>query len=167
MRTKMIVAVLAALLLAVPLSSCTSGGKTELKWVKFDQGLAEAQKTGKKVLIDVYTDWCGWCKRMDADTYSNTALASYLSSKYVLVKLNAESGNQVTYKGQKMTEQELAGAFGITGYPTTVFLKSSGEPITGYPGYADVRKFSDVASFIAEDHYLTQKFDAYVQSRNK
>src|SRR5512141_2241869 len=149
MKKRPIFITLAVVLLAatIPFSACTAGGKSDLKWVTFDEGLAEAQKTGKKVLSDVYTDWCGWCKRMDADTYGNAALASYLRSKYVLVKLNAESGTQITYKGKRMSEQELAGAFGVTGYPTTLFLKSNGDAITGYPGYADAKNFQNVASF--------------------
>lgn len=139
------------------------GDKTELKWFSFNEGLAHAKKTNKKVLVDVYTDWCGWCKKMEKDTYAEREVAAYLNEHYVAIKLNAESSSKVTYNGETYTEQELAGAFGITGYPSIIFLKGNGEPITTYPGYADAPKFKKVVSFIAEDHYLTKKFEDYVR----
>jgi thioredoxin-related protein len=139
--------------------------KRQLKWVSFNDGMAEAKKTGKKVMIDVYTDWCGWCKKMDKDTYANGDIADYLSKEYVAIKINAESGNRLQYRGKSYTEQELAGSFGVNGYPSIIFLAHDGEPITVYPGYADAGKFKLVLSFIAEDHYKTTKFQDYVGSR--
>ncbi|MBM2841851.1 MAG: hypothetical protein HW412_2379 [Bacteroidetes bacterium] len=141
------------------------GEKDKLKWMAFDAGMAEAQKTGKKVMIDVYTDWCGWCKRMDKDTYADNVVARYLNEKYVSIKLDAESATALRYRGQSYTEQELASAFGITGYPSIIFLAHDGEPITIYPGYADATKFKVVLSYIAEDHYKTTTFQDYVQAR--
>lgn len=142
-----------------------AGDKSALTWMSFNDGLANVKKTNKKVLVDVYTDWCGWCKKMDKETYADGGIAAYLSKHYVVIKLNAESSSKVTYKGETYTEQELAGAFGITGYPSIIFLKGNGDPITTYPGYADPAKFKKVVSFIAEDHYLTKKFDEYARSK--
>jgi thioredoxin-related protein len=102
---------------------------------------------------------------MDANTYSDNHVSDYLLKKYVLIKLNAESQQRLTYQGKSYTERELAAAFGVTGYPTTLFLKSNGEPITSYPGYADATMFRNVISFIAEDHYLSKKFDEYCASQ--
>lgn len=133
-----------------------------LRWRGFNEGLAEAKKTNKKILIDVYTDWCGWCKKMDAQTYANKTVASYLGKKYVIIKLNAESDKRVTYRNQSFTERELAAAFGVNGYPSTLFLKPDGEPITIYPGFADAQRFKQVLSFIGDDHYLTKKFEEYM-----
>lgn len=138
-----------------------AGEHTNLKWKSFDAGLAEAKKTNKKVLIDVYTDWCGWCKKMDAATYADKDVSQYLGERYVLVKLNAESSKKLLYRDKEYTERELAAAFGISGYPSTLFLRADGEPITVYPGYADAKMFRTVASFIAEDHYLTKQFEQY------
>jgi thioredoxin-related protein len=142
-----------------------AGENSNLKWRDFNDGIAEAKKTNKKILIDVYTDWCGWCKRMDSQTYADKQVAKYLGERYVLVKLNAESAKKIFYNDKQYTEREFSAAFGITGYPATLFLKSNGEAITIYPGFADAKRFMDVASFIAEDHYLTKKFDEYVSSK--
>lgn len=138
----------------------------ESSWKSFNDGMAEAKRSNKKILVDVYTDWCGWCKTMDKKTYADATIADYLSKRYVLVKLNAESDKKLSYRNKQMTEREFSSAFGISGYPSTLFLKSDGEPITVYPGYADAAKFIDVLSFIAEDHYLTKKFDEYISRKN-
>lgn len=138
-------------------------GEKSLKWYSFNDGLIEAKKTNKKVLVDVYTDWCGWCKRMDSQTYANGEVAGYLQKRYVVIKLNAESDRKLTYKNRLYTERELAAAFGIDGYPSTLFLRPDGEAITIYPGFADAKQFMNILSFIAEDHYLTTKFQDYVR----
>lgn len=165
MRRHTTVTLAALLLLLVLAGTATAGEKSKLQWLSFEKGIAEAKKSNKKMLVDVYTDWCSWCKRMDAETYSNAAVASYLQEKYVLVKLNAESKTKQSYDGKQYTEQELAGQFGVSGYPTTLFFKSDGTGITAVPGYADTTQFRTILSFIAEDHYLNTKFEDYAKTK--
>lgn len=148
------------------LSSETSAGEqSRLKWMGFNEGVSEARKSGKKVMIDVYTDWCGWCKKMDKDTYSEETVVDYLNNKYVAIKINAESATTLQYQGKSYTERELAAAFGVSGYPSIIFLGHDGEAITVYPGYADAGKFKAVLSYIAEDHYKTKKFEDYAGTK--
>ena len=158
---------LSALILTVLLfmTCCQAGEKTQLKWKSFNEGMVEAKKSGKKVMIDVYTDWCGWCKKMDKDTYSDGAVADYIDKKYVAVKLDAESSHELQYQGKSYTEQELAAAFGVNGYPSIIFLSGAGDPITVYPGYADAGQFKAILSYIAEDHYKTTKFQDYMKDK--
>jgi thioredoxin-related protein len=159
---RLVVAVLGALLL---MPACRAGEQVSPKWMAFNDGIAEAKRTGRKVMIDVYTDWCGWCKKMDKDTYADGGIADYLNKKFVAIRLNAESENTLQYRGKPHTEQELAGAFGITGYPSIIFLNDDGEPITVYPGYADAAKFKIVLAYIAEDHYKTTTFQEYLNRK--
>ena len=163
MNLRMSTLSLAALLVLT--SWLPAGEKGTLKWLRFDTGLQEAKKSNKKVLIDVYTDWCGWCKKMDANTYNNAAVAEYLANNFSVVRLNAESPDKLTYKGERYTEQQLSYAFGINGYPSTIFLRSDGEPITVLPGYAEAADFRVILSYIAEDHYLSKKFTDYKNER--
>lgn len=151
-------------ILSLVAHSGIAGGPSSLTWRTFDAGMAEAQRSNKKVLIDVYTDWCGWCKKMDASTYTDKSLTDYLNRHYVVIKMNAERSTTVTYRGREYSERELAASFGVTGYPATVFLTSSGDPITLYPGYAEAKDFRHVVSYIAEDHYKTRKFDEYLST---
>jgi len=135
------------------------------QWNKFDEGMKQAKQSGKKVLIDVYTDWCGWCKKMDANTYSDKNISEYLEKNFVIIKLNAEADEKIIYDGKTMSPVEFAQGMGVNGYPATLFLKSNGEPITMLPGYAEADKFIHVLSFIAENHYEKKKFVDYLTEK--
>lgn len=144
-------------------SYSASGTKNELKWQSFDSGLTEARKTNKKILIDVYTDWCRWCKKMDKDVYGDTKVAEYLAEHYVTVRLNAESNTAANYRDKSLTERELAGAFGVTGYPTTLFMESNGDLITSVSGYREAAQFMNIARYIGGDHYKKMKFEEFLK----
>lgn len=135
------------------------------QWKKFNPGLAEAKKTGKKVLVDVYTDWCTWCKKMDANTYSDATVKEYLKKNYILVKLNPENDSDVLYEGKKYSAAEFSQGMGVTGYPATLFLQSDGTPITLLPGYAEADMFIHVLRYINEERYLKQKFADYLAEK--
>jgi uncharacterized protein YyaL (SSP411 family) len=98
----------------------------EVKWMNFNDGYALAKKKNKIILVDVYTEWCGWCKRMDKDTYAKTSISTVLNEKYVSVKFNPEvEGIKYTYNGKTYDGPGLAAAISnnsISGYPTTVFI---------------------------------------------
>ncbi len=137
----------------------------ELQWKQFQAGIAEAKKSGKVILVDVFTDWCKWCKKMDAETYTDKKVKEYLESKFVIIKLNAEGSENITYSGQKISPPQFAQQMGITGYPATLFLKKNGEPITVLPGYSEPGMFIHVLSFIAEHQYEKKSFDKYLAEK--
>ena len=135
--------------------------KAELKWKPFEAAFDKARGDDKKVLLDVYTDWCVWCKRLDSNVYTDQRVVSYLGKHYVVVKMNAEDTTNVTYKTRTSTKVELAHAFGVRGYPTIIFFDSKGEAITSIPGYVDANRFLAVAKFIGEDYYKKMTWDNY------
>ncbi len=94
----------------------------------FAEAKALAASQNKPMLIDFYTDWCGWCKRLDKDTYGNKEVSDF-AQQFVCVKINAEQN------------QALAGKYGVQGFPTTVFLKSDGTLIETVPGYMPPEQF--------------------------
>ena len=102
------------------------------------------------MIVDVYTDWCGWCKRMDRDTYARAEVSDYLNRHFVMVRLNAESNERVSYGGRELTARSLAGGFQVTGYPTTIFLRASGEHMVNVPGYLPPDKFMKLVRFIGD-----------------
>ena len=147
--------------------SSASAGSGKITWHSFDEGVALAAKENKKVLVDVYTDWCVWCKKMDSDVYTNDGVGKALASNFIAVKLNAESSKDLTYNGQKIDETSFARAMGVTGYPTTLFLEPGARPITKIPGFLEAKEFSQILRFIGEDHYKTKTFDEYKASLGK
>lgn len=153
-------------ILLIPNSNSNMLGSDDLLWHNFTDGIREASLTNKKVIVDVYTDWCGWCKRMEKDTYSDDGVKSYLTDNYVLVKLNAESGTKEMLGDAEITQAALAKAYGVTGYPTTVFLLPDGKFITSVPGYLKPEEYLPMLKYIAEDHYKQMNYQDYLNSLN-
>jgi thioredoxin-related protein len=142
-------------------------GDKEIKWGNFENGTKTAKSSSKKIIVDVYTDWCSWCKKMDKTTYGNDEVINYISKNFVAVRLNAESKNKTSYLGQSYTEQQLAQGFGITGFPSTIFFDENQNPITVVPGYIEGQDFMNVLKFINEDIYKTKNFEDYMKSVKK
>ncbi|GJQ21851.1 MAG: hypothetical protein HBSIN02_22060 [Bacteroidia bacterium] len=136
-----------------------------IPWVSFDEAVALAARDNKKILVDVYTDWCGWCKKMDSEVYANETVAAILKASFIPVKLNAESSAPLTFQGQKLTSQQFAAAAGVSGYPSTLFLDHTSMPITIVPGFHPPERFAPILRYVGEDHYKSISFQEY-QERN-
>jgi thioredoxin-related protein len=156
-----------AALIAALVSSAAPAATAESKlpWRGWDAGLAEARSSGRRVLVDVYTDWCGWCRRMERDVYARPDVREYLDRHYVIVKLDAESSGPASYRGRRQTQKSIAAEFGVTGYPTTLFLKPNGEHLVKAPGYLPADRFLQVLRYVAEGHFESGvPFDTYTKS---
>jgi thioredoxin-related protein len=141
-----------ALLALLVLALAAPAAAADAAWRGWDQGLAEAKAKDKPVLVDVYTDWCGWCRRMDRDVYAREDVRASLEKRFVPVKLNAEAGDPASYRGKKFTSRSLASGFRVTGYPTTIFLRPSGDHIVNVPGYIPADRFLLLLEFIGDGH---------------
>jgi thioredoxin-related protein len=124
----------------------------EVGWLNWNQGVSEAALTGRPILVDVYTDWCGWCRRMDRDVYSRDDVREYLAGHFITVKLNAEALDEGRYQERNYTSRALAQQFRVSGYPTTVFLRPNGEHLVNVPGYVPANRFVLMLRYIGEDH---------------
>ena len=128
-------------------------GDRKVSWLAFDAAAEQAKKENKHMIVDVYTTWCGWCKVMDRQTYSNAQVADYLSQNFVLAKVNGESSAELHYKGEVMTERAFARKVGVTGFPTTYFLKPDAEIIGGAPGFIAPENFMVYAKYVSTKWY--------------
>ena len=99
---------------------------TAISWQRdLDRALGLAKANHGKVVVDVYTDWCGWCKKMDQTIYTDPKVIA-LSTRYVFLKLNAEDGGQ---------GQRFASRLEVNGYPTTIILDENGRSLNSFAGY--------------------------------
>lgn len=123
-----LIAVMIASLLALGASA-----RAAVSWEQnYDTALEKARKEKKLVLVDVYTDWCGWCKKLDRDTYSNKDVEAKLTKEFISLKINPE-------KGEK--NAKLAKRFGTRGYPHIVFLDAEGKKLSEIGGYLPPKEF--------------------------
>jgi thioredoxin-related protein len=146
-RLSLLLITLLALVLSASMAGAAGSG---LQWQGWDSGLKDAGKSQRPVLVDVYTDWCGWCRRMEKDVYSRAEVKDYLSKKFVIVKLNAESSESARYEGRSWTSRSLASRFQVTGYPTTIFLRSNGEHLANLPGYIAADRFLLLLRYVGD-----------------
>jgi thioredoxin-related protein len=152
-----------------------AGGKNDdkktppalLQWTRLDTAVTRASAEKKAVLLDVYTDWCGWCKKMDKEVFVDPAVAGVLSSKFALAKVNGESKAEFTYKGKKTDGIGIARNFGVRGYPAIIFLDSNGDMLTMIPGFLDAEQFLPVVLFIGNREYEKMEWADYLESYNK
>ncbi len=107
-----------------------AGGAAALPWERdLPTALTRAGSEKKLVMVDFYTDWCQWCKRLDQKTLSDAKVQEALQS-VVTVRLNAEKDGR-----------EEAARFNVEGFPTLVFLNASGAEVGRIPGYMDPSPF--------------------------
>ena len=121
-----------------------------------------------------HASWCGWCKKMDASTFSDPAVAKMLGEHFYNVKLDAEQKepirfNEYTFNyvaNGRRGYHELAASLlnGKLSYPTVIFLNEKFEIIQVLPGYRTADEFLKIATFIGEDHYLTTSWTDFVAS---
>ncbi len=124
-----------------------------LTWHGPNEGMERAKALNKPILMDVYTDWCSWCKVMDQKTYNDEDIVNYLKKNFILVKMNPETDGNVRYREKSYAAAEFASGLGITGYPATAFFESDGRVITIASGYIEAKEFLPMLQYIAEKKY--------------
>lgn len=113
----------------------SGSASAEIEWLTIDEAQARNAEEPRPFFVDVYTDWCGWCKRMDKDTFSDADVAAYVNENFYAVKLDAESSTMVNYKGEVMSQTALAREWGVRGYPTIVLIDEDLYSPQAKPGY--------------------------------
>ncbi|MFN8310241.1 MAG: thioredoxin fold domain-containing protein [Chitinophagales bacterium] len=139
----------------------------KIKWMTWDEMQAAQKKAPKKVFVDVYTDWCGWCKRMDATTFENPVIVDYMSKNFYAVKFNAEMAGTVNFKGQVFGQEGRYNKLATflmnnqMSFPTSIYLDEQLNLITTVPGYLDAKQAEPVLNYFATDKYKSVKWDDF------
>ena len=134
-----------------------------VQWMTFEEAVQKSKTQKKKIFIDVYTDWCGWCKVMDKNTFSEPNVARILNEDFYPVKFNAEQTADVVFNGTTFKfvpsgnkgYHELAAALlnNKLSYPTVVFLDEEFRMIQPLAGYMKAEEFHRIIQFIGDDYY--------------
>ncbi|MFH1454423.1 MAG: thioredoxin family protein [Armatimonadota bacterium] len=102
----------------------------KVKWYySFDKGQTEAKKLNKPMMVDFYTDWCSWCKKLDKNVYTDPKVQT-LAQRFVCIKIDADKNELLKQK------------YNIKGYPTVLILSPDGALITTILGYREPAAFA-------------------------
>lgn len=137
------------ILIAFTLLFSLNGIAQEINWITLEEA-QELQKTEpRKIIMDVYTTWCGPCKMLDKNTFQNKDVADYINKNFYAVKFNAEGNETITFKDKTYTNpnydpakatrrnsaHELSRALGVRAYPTLLFFDEDANLIIPLSGY--------------------------------
>lgn len=150
---------------------------SEIQWMSFEDAIKKTKKHPKKVFIDVYTHWCGWCKVMDKQTFTDPYIIAYMNANYYAVKFDAEQKDPITFKdkeykfvlsnpAQNKGYHELAVYLlnGRLSYPTIVFMDEDMNVLTPVPGFRRPKELDMMLKFFGGDHYKNTKYEDFTKT---
>lgn len=154
----------------------------KINWITIEEAI-ELQKTApKKIIMDVYTNWCGPCKMLDKNTFGNADVANYINEHYYAVKFNAEGNDSVTYKdktfgnpkydatkaNRRNSAHEFSRFLNVRAYPTMVFFDEEANFITPVTGYLKPQELELYLKLFKSDKHKDMKtqeqFNEYYKS---
>lgn len=155
---------------------CLSIGAQEINWVTFEEAIELNKKEPRKIIVDVYTDWCGYCKIMDKNTFGNEKVAAYINATFYAVKFNAEQKEDVVYDNKTFKFQE-SGARGYhelaaallnnqLSYPSIVLLDEEVRIFHVVKGYQKPEPFDKIIKYFGEDIYKDTSWEDFLAAYN-
>lgn len=146
-----------------------------INWMSIEEAEARCAEEPRMIFIDVYTDWCGWCKRMDKSTFANPVIAKYMNEHFYTVKLNAETSDTITFKGQQFWgyvrpdgrngSNRLARLLlnGKLSYPSYVFMNEELTVLQVIGGYQEARQFEVMIHFFGDKIYNVMSSEDFIK----
>lgn len=147
----------------------------KIHWMSFEEAVERCATEPKMVFIDVYTDWCGWCKRMDQNTFSNPVIAKYMNEHFYAVKLDAETSDTITFQGKKyygfVRPDGRNGSHGLArallngklSYPSYVIMNEEMRILQVIGGYQAPNKFEPMIHFFGDEAYKAMSGEEFLK----
>lgn len=150
----------------VLVAQSTMHAQEQIHWVTLNEALELQKKNPKKIFLDAYTTWCGPCKALDKNTFTNPDVISFITENFYAVKFNAEGDEEISYRGKTYTNphykperkgrnatHQFTLALGVRGYPSLVYFTETGDVIQVVSGYRTPKQLEIFLKMIANDDY--------------
>ena len=166
------------LFLLLGLPALAFSQQSEIEWLTLNEVEKRMADEPRKVMVDVYTTWCGPCRMMAQNTFKNPSVVEYINNHYYAIKFDAESPETIEFKGAtyknenhdpnkrgRNSTHDLARAIapvnGRIAYPTVVYMDEDFKIIAPVQGYHTPQQIEPILKFIAEGDYQEQPFDDF------
>lgn len=160
------------------MAGCVPAQKAKADWTSIEQA-AQLKNNKKLYIMDFYTSWCGWCKKMDADTFSDPTVVAILKKYYVCVKFDAEGSNEFSWNGtsyagnparngRKSPHQFAYAILGQKmGFPTVAIFGADRKLMQALPGYYSADDFTKILWYFASGDYKKYEWERYDKIFNR
>jgi len=143
--------------------------KDKINWMTVSELQAAYSKNPRPVIVDIYTHWCGWCKVMDKQTFSNDNVADYINEHYYAVRFDAENKDSVSWNGRqfgynatyKVNELAVFLTSGQMSYPTTVFFPNITAQPAPLSGFLKPNEIEPPLKYFGDGFYKSQNFQDF------
>jgi thioredoxin-related protein len=140
-----------------------------INWLTMDELQVKMKEKPKKVYMDMYTDWCGWCKKMEASTFTHPDLIKYMNDNFYCVRFNAERKDTFRFMGTAyyfdpaVRANTLAANLmkGKLSYPTSIIMEERYQNPQPIPGYQDVKTMEKILKYFGDNIYKSTQWPDY------
>lgn len=150
----------------------------QIEWMSFEAAVEKSKVEPRKIFVDVYTEFCTYCKKMDRETFANPYIAKYLNENFYPVKLDAQQRNDIQFKnkvyhfvnrGGQNSYHQLAAEImnGRLSYPTIVFMDENADIIQSIPGYRGPVEFELFITYFGKNHHKSMPWSSYKRKQPK
>ena len=137
-------------------------------FVSYDAGLAQAKQNGRPVFLYFGRYGCGWCDKTNREAFSDKRVQRLYSDRYVLVYVDAESGQRLTLpSGERITERELGARMKVLATPMFAWLELDGREIFHVPGIQSAQDFLLYDRFVSEEHYRKENIRDFLSRETR
>lgn len=144
----------------------TKDKSAKIEWLKLDEVSAKIKEQSKPVLIDLYTDWCHWCKVMDKKTYGNSKVIQYINEHFYSARINAESREPFNWKNKtyafnaryQVSDFALYVTYGRMSFPTTVIIADEESAPIPIAGFMEPKELEGILKYYGEGAYKTKNY---------
>jgi len=151
--------------LVFTLSMATASAQQSINWMTWEEVDSARAVEPRKIFVDIYTDWCGWCKRMDGSTFKDPNVVGYMNQKYYAVKFNAERRDTVVFNNRKFHDLSPDGKRGTNAlayslldgrmsYPSFVILDENLQRAHVIAGYKSTEPFLANLMFFGSNEFI-------------
>ena len=152
------------MIIALGMTDLAASDHAKVNWLTIEEAQDKFNEEPRAIFVDVYTDWCGWCRRMESETFSHPHIAEMLNTYFYPVKLNAEQEEPivfmgVTYENENIGQRRATHSFAIAllqgqmSYPSVAFFDDNMQLVTAIPGFRPPKNMEAVLAFFKDEVY--------------